>query len=247
MQISEYQNIYKSEASHYYYVGTHEILLALISSVVKKNKPLQILDAGCGTGLFAMKLKPFGKVTGIDMSDEALKFARLRKLKVKKASITNLPIKENTFDLVVSNDVICHKSIKDDQSAVDELTRVLKPGGILVLKLPAFDWLKGSHDKHVFTKKRYTKSEVEKMLKKSNNNIIKSTYAGSFLVLPVIIKNVFDNLISKSSYSSVQDVGKLLNTLLVVLFKIECSFVSFLSIPFGITIITISRKGNYEK
>jgi SAM-dependent methyltransferase len=247
MNISEYKNIYDNEEKHFYYVGYHKILLSLIDKHLGKKKKLKILDAGCGTGLFAKKLKRFGNVYGIDASLDAVTFARKRGLNIKKASISRLPFKSNYFDLVVSNDVICHKSIKNDQEVVKELTRVLKPGGVLLLKLPAFSWLMGAHDKQVHTKKRYTNHDVETFLKRSNNKLIKSTYLGSFLVLPVLIKNKLDNIINKPSYSSVQTVWQPVNNFLIFLFTLENFFVSFLNIPIGITIMTISIKTNAKK
>ncbi len=247
MNISEYKNIYENEAKHFYYVGYHQILLSLLKIYLPKKKGLRILDAGCGTGLFAKKLKQFGDVYGIDMSRDAVEFAKKRGLKVKKASITELPFKDNSFDLIVSNDVICHKSIKNDKQAICELTRVLKPGGILLLKLPAFGWLMGAHDTQVHTKRRYTKEEVYTLLGKCGHKVIKSTYIGSFLVLPVMIKNVLDKLSNNSSYSSVQNTWPPLNNLLIYLFTMERVFVSFLSIPLGITIITVSIKNNGKK
>lgn len=242
MDTREYKNIYEHEATHFYYVGYHNILLSLLEKYLPKKGDLKILDAGCGTGLFTKKLGKFGDVIGVDASAEALKFARKRGIKVKKALITKLPFKDNTFDLIVSNDVICHKSIKSDQKAINELSRVLAPGGLLLLKLPAFNWLKGAHDARVFTKKRYGKNDVQKMLWAAGHLPVKSSFAGSFLVPVVILKNAVDRTTGKHSDSSVASVWQPLNKFLISLFNIERVIISFLNIPVGITIITVSRK-----
>lgn len=245
MNISEYKNIFENEESHFYYVGYHQILLSVINKYVKKRK-LKILDAGCGTGLFAKKLKAYGEVYGIDMSEEALEFAKKRGIKVKKASITRLPFADNTFDLVVSLDVLCHRSIKDDDKAIKEFKRVLKPKGYLVLKLPAFNWLYNNHDKHVFSKKRYTGPEIEKILAENNFKNLFTTYLGSFLVIPMLLKRHLEKISNAKATSSISQVYKPLNSLLVILFQVENLAVNSFGIPVGISFVTIAQKKNIK-
>src|SRR3989344_9097473 len=128
MQTSEYENIYKNEGHHFFYVGNHFVILNLVRRHAKDSTH-NILDAGCGTGLLAKKLQSFGKVTGVDISPEAIKYAKKRGVDARLASIAKLPFKKATFDLVVSVDVLYHQKVKNDRTALLEFKRVLKPGG----------------------------------------------------------------------------------------------------------------------
>mgnify|MGYP001566594883 CR=1 FL=1 len=138
MEIAEYRNIFEHEETHFYYVGTHNAVIELLKKYLFKKTGNIILDAGCGTGSLMKKLKSFGKIYGVDVSHEALKFAKSNGLKqVRKGSVTNIPFKENQFNAVVSIDVLYHKAVKSDLKALKEFIRVLKPGGVLIIKNPA--------------------------------------------------------------------------------------------------------------
>src|SRR5687768_16790056 len=126
MQRSEYLNIYKNEETHFYYKANHNIILSLISRYVPQKR-LKILDAGCGTGLLAKKLEKLGNVEGIDYSTEAVRFAKKRGVIVKQGLVDKLPYNKNTFDVVVCVDVINHSWVKNEQKALEEMNRVLKP------------------------------------------------------------------------------------------------------------------------
>ena len=242
MNISEYKNIYDNESTHFYYVGYHEILLDLISKITVKKK-INILDAGCGTGLFTKKLGKYGRVIGIDMSDEAIKFAKSRKLNVKKASVTKLPFKVNTFDLIVCNDVLCHKSIPKEETALKEFYRVLSQDGLVLIKLPAFDWLMGSHDRQVHTKRRYEIPQVEQMLKNTGFTPVKSTYIASFLLPLVATKSLLEKITGTNMESSgIDNVWGPLNKIMLNVFRLERTILKYFNLPFGITLVVVAKK-----
>lgn len=242
MQTSEYKNIYINESSHFYYVGYHLMLMSLLERFLARKNGLKILDAGCGPGLFSKKLEKYGHVTALDASNEALRYAKKRGLKTVKAEITCLPFKNNTFDLVVSLDVLCHRSIKNDADVLREFNRVLKPQGILILKLPAFSWLMNSHDRLVYTKRRYTSKQLLAKLTTSGFNLQFSTYIASFLLLPVLIKSFLEFLAETKPKSSVERVWPPLNKLLICLFLLETYLIKYTSLPFGISVVTVSYK-----
>ena len=94
MEKIEYSNIFKHESKHFFYVSTHSLVLDLARKWTKGKQSLEILDAGCGTGLLLKKLKKLGKAKGVDYNPEAIKLARKRNVEVKKASINKLPFKK---------------------------------------------------------------------------------------------------------------------------------------------------------
>ena len=243
MEISEYRNIFENEETHFYYVGTHNAVLKLLKKYLHKKTGNRILDAGCGTGSLMKKLKIFGNIYGIDISNEALKFARSNGLKqVRKGSVTNIPFKENQFNAVVSIDVLYHKAVKSDLKALKEFIRVLKPGGVLIIKNPAHDWLRGSHDLVIHTKRRYSKNEFREKLKLAGFQIIKLSYINMFFLFFAIIKRLIENVSKTKPSSDVKNIPSNINKILIHICNIETKLLIKGTIPFGLSLFAVARK-----
>lgn len=245
MQKREYKNIFENEQIHFYYVACHRIILSILKKYLPKKDGLKILDSGCGTGLLTKKLEQLGKVYAIDISDEAIRFAKKRGINVKKASVLKTGFSKNYFDAIVSIDVLSHKFVEDDQKAIEELYRILAPGGLLILKVPAFEILRGPHDEEVYTKKRYTKRDFKKLLANSKFKKLSISYIGSFLFPILFIKNIFYQQANESR-SSISQVWSPLNRLLIFTFKLEAYLTKFISIPFGISLLVVLKKSNHS-
>lgn len=241
MQLSEYKNIFDNEASHFYYATNHGVILALAKKFTLGNKYLKILDAGCGTGLLGKKLQALGNVQGIDISPEALKFAKKRGLKVKLASVNKLPFKNNTFDLLVSLDVIYHRQV-DDKKALREFYRVLKPGGILILRVPANKWLTSSHDRAVHTRQRYSKQELAAKLNKAEFKTLKLSYVNTVLLPIAAITLLSEKLTANKARSGIKTLPKHINFLLTKLLLLDSFILKRANLPFGLGLIVVAKK-----
>jgi ubiquinone/menaquinone biosynthesis C-methylase UbiE len=130
--------------------------------------PSTLLDAGCGTGGLILRLRakhPDWRFAGIDFMPIACELARQRcgpEVDLRVASITSLPFANETFDGVVSADVICQ--VDNPAVAMAEFFRVLRPGGIVVINVPAYMWMWSYHDDSCQTKHRYTRPEIDRLL-----------------------------------------------------------------------------------
>lgn len=248
MQLKEYQNIFQNEASHFFYVGTHKTTLEFLNRYLTAGKKINILDAGCGTGLLLKKINQFGKTWGVDVSSEALKFARKRNLKrLYLSSIMKLPFKKNEFDAVTCIDVLYHKKIQDTK-ALAEIYRVLKPGGILILKVPAYEWLRGHHDIVVATKHRYTKGEIQKKIENTDFKLLRITHANSYLLPLALMKRFLLNKILPGSPSSdVQKVPDFINRIFISLNILENKVLNYINLPFGLSIYAVCLKNKVKK
>lgn len=249
MEISEYKNIFENESSHFFYVANHKIILELVKKYFTKKgkKGRQILDAGCGTGMLAKKLSRFGQVIGVDISGEALKFARKRKVKTKKASVTKLPFKDNFFDLVVCIDVLYHKQVKDSQ-ALNELFRVLKPDGIAIFRVPANSWLRRSSDVYVHTRVRYDINNLKYKLEKAGFCLEKISFINMLLLPPAILSYFLEKIRGPQNVSSpIIKLPKLLNGLVTLLLSFEATLINIkrVNLPFGLGLIAIARKNPF--
>ncbi|HOU40001.1 MAG TPA: class I SAM-dependent methyltransferase, partial [Promineifilum sp.] len=165
MEPSEYRAIHRVEDRHWWYAGMRAITAALMESLYTGRRDLRILDAGCGTGGAMSYLTRFGQVTGCDLSALALELARTRGLAaLGQASVMALPFAPATFDLVTSFDVLYHRAVDEPHAALRQFHRVLRPGGRVLLRLPAYNWLRGGHDVVTHTARRFTTGDVAEAL-----------------------------------------------------------------------------------
>src|SRR5690349_13538742 len=174
------------EATHWWYDGMRHITDGLVRQVIQPKGPLVILDAGCGTGANLSALAKYGQVYGFDYSPLAVGYSKKQhEGQLARASVDAMPYPDNTFDLVTSFDVLYHAEVRDDQKAVSEMARVAKPGGYVLLRLPALPVLKGVHDIVVHGARRYVAAGLRDMLGKAGLEVQRITYANS-LLLPMI-------------------------------------------------------------
>src|SRR5262249_32558993 len=169
MRDDEYQAMYDLEQTLWWYRGMREITRAIIGDNPVRNPGFRFLDAGCGTGYSISWLQRELNVEGgfgVDLSKIAASFwtkVGLRTAAV--SSICDLPYLSDVFDLVTCFDVIYQLDAGAAAKAVSEMGRVLKPGGLLYIREPAYDWLRGSHDEAVGTQHRYTLGELKQVVK----------------------------------------------------------------------------------
>ena len=141
------------EDRHWWYVGRRRILEGVVDSLALPVGA-EILDAGCGSGRNLEWLARFGAVTGLELSDDSLEYARRRGIgSVVAGSVEEIPLAAESFDLATSFDVIEHV---DDRRALRELHRVLRPAGRLLVSVPAYPFLWSEHDARNHHRRRYT-------------------------------------------------------------------------------------------
>ena len=155
------------EDVHWWYATLRAAVRREVRAFAPAGTPLHLLDAGCGTGGMLEVLRAEDaawRLAGLDFSAEALRHAGGRGFtELVQGSVDALPQADAAFDAVVSLDVLYFEGV-DEARALSEFHRVLRPGGLVVLNLPAFDVLRGSHDVAVKGVRRYTPSRVETML-----------------------------------------------------------------------------------
>jgi len=254
MDASEYDNIAQLEDTHWWYRGMAAISLDLIRLQCpmspdiglesrRLSSPIKILDAGCGTGGMLRRLSPFGVGIGIDFSPLALAHAH-RKIPndLCRASITQLPFTNYSFDLITSFDVLYHRAITDDQTALNEIARLLKPNGIALIRVPAFESLRGAHDQLVHTRHRYTADEMRGKLQRAGLKVIRLTYANFFLFIPIYLIRTLQLSHSKKESSDVELPSSFTNGILESLLKIESFLIKFVNLPFGVSLFALAMK-----
>ncbi len=244
MEAHEYDLMYYAEDHHWWYLGMAAITRKLISQQLDPGT-LRILDAGCGTGgAMTSFLAEFGHVTGIDISSRALFFCQKRALQaLSRASISSIPFPAGSFDLVTSFDVLYESSVENDVQAFQEFYRVLTPGGFLILRIPAYDWLRGHHDLAVHTSRRYTCDQVRTLLSENGFKVRMASYANMFLFLPAMIKRLGDRFVrSGMPHSDLEIQVGIFNWLLCAILSSEAQLISSHSLPFGLSVFAMGQK-----
>jgi SAM-dependent methyltransferase len=248
MEPTEYETMFAVEDCHWWYSGMQAITTRLLARRYGERRDLQILDAGCGTGAALQYLAPFGTVTGCDMSPLALHFCRRRGLRrLEQSWVTRLPFAAAQFDLVTSFDVLCHRSVGDYRDALAEFRRVLKPGGRLFLRLPAYNWLRAHHDEVVHTVHRFTTAEVRRALTSSHFQVETLSYANTFLFPLALGKRLAERFVAPADKESdVKPATAWQNALLTPFLYAEARWLAHGALPFGLTVVAIAQKKNHE-
>ncbi len=243
MNEPEYQRMYEAEESHWWYSGMRRISLALLDGVLPTSAgaPFRILDAGCGTGNNLRHLAEHGGATGIDLSDDAVRFCRDRGVSVVRASVAALPFRDAAFDCATSFDVLYHRWVEDDAAAVKEMARVVRPGGHLLIRLPALEILRRAHDEAVLTRHRYTRREVRRLVAGAGLTLVRDTYCNSLLLPVVALRSAFDSFFG-STASELAPLPAPLEWLFRTCLRLEARLVRHVSLPIGASVVVLARK-----
>ncbi|MGH9936549.1 MAG: class I SAM-dependent methyltransferase [Blastocatellia bacterium] len=185
MRTEDYEYLYRLEEDFWWFAGMREITAALLDPFLPPADRV-ILDAGCGTGGNLEWLARYagnGRVAGIDLISTALKFCRERNHeRLARASATELPFADESFDLITSFDVLVQIPGRGaDDQAMREMFRVLKPGGVTFVRGAAYRWMKSGHDRALGTERRYDLDELREKLKRAGFEVVRETYANSLL------------------------------------------------------------------
>jgi SAM-dependent methyltransferase len=235
-----YRCFYEVEDAHWWFVARKAIVLDLLGRYLPDRFPRVVLDAGCGTGGLLNDLERFGKLVAVDFSAEAVKFCKLRGYDIMQCSVLQLPFRSNSFDLVVGLDLIEH--LDDDEMALRDLYRVCKPGGLLCLTVPAFQFLWSRHDDLNHHKRRYTKQRLERRLKSTCFQVLRCSYFNSFLFPFVLVGRLFGRGGGEEPGPEWHLPKPTINSWLSRIFAAELPLLRWLDLPFGVSILAIARK-----
>jgi SAM-dependent methyltransferase len=245
MYPDEYRVMFETEDQYWWYRGLRQLLQALLARYAPPGG--RILDAGCGTGANLRLLQSYGHAIGVDISEEALAFCRLRGIprdRALLASLTDLPFPERFFDLVVSFDVICN--IPDDGRAFRESARVLKPGGRFITQLPAYQSLWSTHDVAVGHQRRYDARGLRDKVEQAGLVVERMTHVHA-LLLPLMAVTRLVNRRGLRNGSPVQSdlamqMPRWLNASLAAWSVTEMRAISRLDLPAGLSVLVVARK-----
>ncbi|OGP76000.1 MAG: hypothetical protein A2W09_06695 [Deltaproteobacteria bacterium RBG_16_50_11] len=184
----EYEKMAKVEEALWWYRTLHQLVLDAIRRY-RPGRDIAILDAGCGTGGLMHFLRSCGywNLKGVDLSNVAVEWCHRRNLDVQQGNLTDFAglYAEESADVIVSNDTLYFFQEREQENVVGQFQRVLKPGGLLILNLPALNAFRGIHDISVGIKVRFSKADTRRLLKEGLFDVVRELY-WPFLLSPVI-------------------------------------------------------------
>lgn len=245
MQKEMYQHIQNVEQNHWWYVARRKIIFDWVLQTLAGYSAPKILDIGCGTGFNIEHLQAHGykQVTGLDFSVDALNFGRSRCLTHQVCSDgTRPPFSGESFDVILALDLIEH--LADDVQTLQELERLLKPNGSLIIFTPAFNFLWGLQDEVSHHYRRYTAGELRRKLSGIGLTIHKLTYANTFL-FPLIwagrvALRLSGNNIQGTSENDLHPGWS--NNLLQTIFALERPLLRHVDLPVGVSLLCVATK-----
>ena len=245
MEREQYAVMARREVRHWWYAGMRSVALAVLESAIGSRRGLRLLDAGCGTGGTTVELRRFGDVVGVDVAWEALRPARERGLnRLARASVERLPFRTASFDVVTSFEVLYHLGVSSDTQGLQELRRVLKPDGLLLLRVPAHDWLRGEHDRLVHTRHRYSRGEVRQKLEANGFAVERLSWANTLLFPAAAAKRLFERSDTGDAAAEPdlwQPPGPI-NEALKALVAVEAGAIPRgVPLPFGLSLLAVAR------
>ena len=225
----------------WWYRGLHALLLASLERFAPKPFA-HLLDAGCGTGGFLRRAEiawPSLSLDGIDRSPLAVELARERvsRATIAEGDVHALPFDDGRFDAIVLADVLYHRDV-DPSRALRECRRCLRPGGVVVVNVPAYEWLRGAHDVPIHSARRYTRRELVAETEGAGFATVKATYWNTLLFPLMVLRR---KLIRGGS-SDVHAYPALVEGLFRAAVATERALFAWGSAPFGGSVFVVGQR-----
>ena len=248
MDAALYPRFFDIEDWYWWSVGTRRIFRDWLAAAVREPAPA-LLDVGCGTGALAAELASLGRVTGVDLSAEAIAFSRRRALeRLCVGSAEALPFGSARFDAVAAVDVVEHT---DDRRTLAEIARVLKPGGAALIHVPAFAFLWGEHDEVNRHRRRYARRALREVVEASGLAVERMSYV-NFLVFPVAAAVRLGKRMlrrrdgSRPARPEIYDLPGWVNRMLIGALSLERSVLRAANLPVGVSLLCVARKRPHD-
>jgi SAM-dependent methyltransferase len=241
MERAVFDRMAELDQVHWWFVARRRILETLIRRAVRLPAKARILEVGCGTGHNLAMLKKFGSVEAseLDRSARAVANKRLRG-KVKEAKLPDLSMFErNSYDLVALLDVLEH--VPDDLASLRAIHRRLRPGGKLLLTVPANPWMWSAHDTAHHHFRRYTKGSLEELFLRSGLEVELLSYFNT-LLYPLVAAARLVGKVTRSRSADDKLPGDLVNGVLERVFGFEAGLLGRVPMPFGVSLVAIVRR-----
>lgn len=250
MEPAEYRRMFEQEDRHWWFQSrlqmTEGLLRKYILPAAAKQGVPRLLDLGCGTGLFLQRRAQDARATGLDFSAQALEFCRERGLtRIARGDATRLPFANDSFDVVTAFDLIEH--VAGDERLIEEIWRVLRPGGWVLASVPAHPLLWSAHDISLHHQRRYTRTRFERLFEAAKWTRVRQTGSFAMILAPAAIKRLSERIVKPEKIAAdTRRTAPWLNAALIRLHKLEAAWLTHCDLPTGLSLLTLRRKRGQE-
>lgn len=248
----EYQAMFEVEDRMWWYKTLHDRVIHELKSGSPDYRNLRVLDAGCGTGGLLTRLRAEGvnAIEGFDYNEHAVEFSKSRGLPVSRKDITAFHYPPESFDVIISDDVLYQFDDPELLEALRCIHRALKPGGIFITNNNAFSVFGGIHDIAVGSKRRFVRADFDRFLAAFPDfRIVKATYWSLFLSPLILGVRLFQKLQLRLGWVKAEEVrsdvslpSEGVNNFLYRVCTLERSLLK--RSPFGSSLFLVIRKSD---
>ncbi|MET0247866.1 MAG: methyltransferase domain-containing protein [Sphingomonas sp.] len=234
-----YDRMAAHDSTHWWYRARRDILADYLKRYGQLPADAKVLEIGCGTGHNLPMLAQFGELDAIEIDDTARAFASERLGKpVGSSPLPELKgVQPGSYDLVAVLDVVEH--VEDDVAALAAMAKLLKPGGKILITVPAHQWMWSAHDVVNHHKRRYSKGTLTAALAKAGLGWTKLRWFNSLLFPAAVAARVAGKLTGKDD-SDDSPPPKALNTAFEAIFRIERHLLGRVPMTPGLSIIVLA-------
>ncbi len=223
------------------------IQLELLDPYLRRRKIERALEAGCGAGYLARHLQRERNLPliAMDYSAEGLRYGAAAGLeRASQGSLLDLPFASGAFDLAMSFDVMQQFGHGEERRALAEMARVLKPGGLLALRVSAFQALRSRHSEFVWERQRYTRPQLRRLVETAGFRVLRATYANTLLSPVALLKfRLIEPLQRKRAETGIQPGPKWLDGALHSALAAEAAWLrAGFDLPFGQSLLLMGEK-----
>jgi SAM-dependent methyltransferase len=238
MDTQVYRRMAELDAVHWWFVARRKILASLIARRIRPPAGARILEVGCGTGHNLAMLSRFGHVEATELEPEARQLAAERLGRpVLEAALPDLSMfPADDFDLVALLDVLEH--VEDDAASLAAIRGRLKPGGKLLVTVPANRWMWTAHDAAHHHHRRYEKRELAEVVTGAGFDIDLLSFMNSLLFPPIAAARLAGKMLGRDSADDAIPPAPV-NAMLRGVFGLESGLIGRVPLPFGVSLVAI--------
>lgn len=243
MARSELPAILAHDADHWWFRGRRRIVNGELERLALPADA-RLLDAGCGSGRTLDDLARYGRVIGLDISPTAVSVARARGHDVRLADIADIPLPAGRFDVVTCLDVLEH--VADDRRALSELVRVTRPGGAILVTVPAYPALWSQHDVANEHFRRYRRTALRALAAETGCAFVRDTHFNALLLPPIALVRWGMRLVGRprGAPSDLDLTPARLGGVFELPLRAEAHFLAAGGrLPFGLSLLMVLRAG----
>ena len=238
MEKSIYIKQIDNESKHWWFKARREILNKQIKKYSTKKK-MSILDFGSGSGANIYMLSKYGEVDVYEKDHKTSNFLK-KKFNRNGIKIIKKCFSKKKYDLILAADVIEH--IKNDKKIINNLSKILKKNGLIIVTVPAYQFLFSKKDQALKHFRRYNLNSLKKLFS-SDFKTLKISYYNSLLFVPIAIATIFFKLTNHQYINLTEEKpNNILNYIFYSLFRLEKFILKYFNFPFGISIISVFKK-----